>query len=133
MLIGTSLGRCMTSILRGDVKKEDVVVVITRTHAPTWDRFVGVVNQYYENGNPYASNGGYELCDYGKEDVDDLAYYLWHSGKIHQPRTFSDDTGYVHQELAGELWLEIVPTPHTKNESVLAAWENYRTLAALVK
>jgi hypothetical protein len=124
----------MTSILAGEVKKEDVVVIITRTYAPDYDRFIGVVNAYYEQGNPYASNVGYSLGEFERDDVIDLAYYLWHSGKIHQPRTFSEDTGYVHEDLASTLWLDIVPVPSKYgNESVLAAWENYRTLAALVK
>jgi hypothetical protein len=124
----------MTSILAGEVKQEDVVVIITRTHAPDYDRFIGVVNAYYEQGNPYASNVGYSLGEFERDDVLNLAYYLWHSGKIHQPRTFSEDTGYVHRELANTLWLDIVPTPDTHtNESVLAAWENYRLLASLVK
>jgi hypothetical protein len=124
----------MTSILRGDVKREDVVLIITRTNAPDYERFVNVVKAYYKHGNPYATNSGYELGDYDENEVYELGHYLWHSGKIHQPRVFSEDTGYVHQELASTLWLDIMPIPGKHgNESVVAAWENYRLLASLVK
>ena len=133
MLIGTSLGRCMTSILAGEVKQEDVVVIITRTHALDYDRFIGVVNAYYEQGNPYASNVGYSLGEFDRDAVLDLAYYLWHSGKIHQPRTFSDDTGYVHRGLADTLWLDIVPTLNSTNESVVKAYEHYSMLRDLAE
>jgi hypothetical protein len=124
----------MTSILAGEVKREDVVLIITRTSAPDYDRFIGVVNAYYEHGNPYASNVGYSLGEFERDDVLDLAYYLWHSGKIHQPRVFSEDTGYVHRELASTLWLDIAPVPgRYANESVIQAWEHYQMLSTLAK
>ena len=124
----------MVSLLDDRVKKEDVVVIITRTDAPTYEAFINVVKTYYAHGNPYASKQGYDLGDFEEDEVLDLAYYLWHSGKIHQPRTFSEDTGYVHNELAGALWLDIVPIPGKRtNESVMQAWEHYQMLSALAK
>ncbi len=131
MLIGTSLGRCMVSILKGEVDRESVALIITRTRAGDYDAFKGVVKQYYEMGS--STKAGYDFSGFEWEDVEDLGWELWHAGRIHQPRNFGTDGGYLLPEMSTSIWMEVVPTPRTTNESVLTAWENYQTLKALAE
>jgi hypothetical protein len=85
MYIGTSLGGCLRSIMAGEVSKDDVLFIVTRTDCPTYEKFVDVVKKYHEQGNPYASNpDNYSLDLYDLDEVLGLGNYLWYEGKIHQ-------------------------------------------------
>lgn len=140
MLIGTSLGGCVQSILLGEVKEKDVLFIVTRTQCPTFDHLLDVLREY----RMYAGQGIYtpsEELRYGKlaefdwEVIEDLATTLWETGKIHQPR-LSPRPNYntAWQRLNGkELWLEIVPTENTDNVAVVDAFNKYRVLRELVK
>ena len=132
--IGTSLGGCLRSIMAGEVSEDEVMLIITRTDAPTLERFQDVVTSYHRAGNPYARNRhNYELGDYPLDDVMALADRLWRRGKIHQPRTF---TGYAGPHLfanGDELWLHIVPNNRNNNPAVVEAWDKYVMLDKLTK
>jgi hypothetical protein len=133
MYIGTSLGRCLSSILAGEVSEKDVICIITRTKAETYPRFVKVIEDYHSFGNPYANNSeGYVLSNYELEDVLTLANTLWYSGKIHQPRVFFDESRPNTIKIGAPLWLEIVPTNTSSNPVVVEAYEKYRVLASLM-
>ena len=112
MYIGTSLGGCLLSLMRNEVSEDEVMFIVTRTDAPDYDKFIGVVKAYHAQGNPYANNPErYELIDYKLDDVIDLATRLWYAGKIHQPRTFIGNNGYRHPFVNGDkLWWQVVPT-----------------------
>lgn len=132
MYIGTSLGGCLKSIMAGEVSKDDVLLIVTRTDCPDYDTFVNVVKAYYERGNPYASNPErYDLCDYEFDAVLLLAQYLWSMGKIHQPRTYGAPSGYVHSELGQSLWIEIIPPNRMNNPAVKNTWEQLKMLTTL--
>ena len=136
MLIGTSLGRCLHSILSKEVELDEVVLIITRTRAPTMEDLERVVREYWEMGNPTASTwrSDYNLGEFPWEEVIDLANHLWQSGRIHQPRVFDNHNGgYLNQDMSQTLWLVIAPTNTSSNPSVVAAWEQYRMLSALAE
>lgn len=135
MLIGTSLGRCMVSILSGDVPGDKVGLIITRTRAETFEDFMKVIDEYYDYGNPSArGHRDYNLGQFNRDDVYDLAYNLWHGGRIHQPRNFdSHFGGYLMPEMSGTIWMEIVPTNNNSNENVVQAYETYRILRGLAE
>lgn len=134
MYIGTSLGGCLKSIMAGEVSKDDVLLIVTRTDCPDYDKFVNVVKAYYEQGNPYASNPDrYELSNYKLDDVLLLAEYLWETGKIHQPRTYGIHGGYVHKDLRNNLWIEIIPPNKMNNPAVKNTWEQLKMLSALTQ
>ena len=137
MYIGTSLGGCLRSILADEVSLDEVVFIITRTNAPTYDDYIKVITHYHAYGNLYAPKSyQYELCDYEWANVLDLADNLWYSGRIHQPRIYieSSDTSYRHPFQYGDgLWLEIAPVNHNTNPSVVDAYEKYRMLNTLTK
>ena len=137
MYIGTSLGGCLRSILANEVSLDEVVFIVTRTNAPTYDRYIKVVNEYHTHGNPFARKSYiYELNEYPWEAIKAIADELWYSGRIHQPRTFmeSGSVGYNHPMQYGQdLWLEIAPVNHSTNPAVVEAYEKYRMLNTLTK
>jgi len=136
MLIGTSLGRCMYSILSGEVDGGQVGIIITRTRAETYENLLEVVREYYNYGNGGARiSGEYELGKFKWEDVEQLAHNLWHGGRIHQPRNFSDPytSSPLMPEMSGVVWMEVVPTNTSTNPSVVAAYEQYQVLKALAQ
>jgi len=135
MYIGTSLGGCLLSLMSGEVSEDEVMVIITRTDAPDYDRFINVVKAYHAQGNPFASNPErYELDDYKLDDLIDLATRLWNNGKIHQPRTFLGSTSYKHPFKHGDkLWFQVVPTLDNDTPAVVDAYEKYKMLDVLTK
>ena len=127
--IGTSLGRCIPSILRGEVDKRKVALIITRTRAPEYESFIHVLQMYYQEGNGYSAHGSYSFDGIEWDDVEDLAYELWHTGRIHQPRNFGGSSILP----AEEIWIELAPTNTNTNPSVVAAYDNYKTLRNLAE
>jgi len=136
MYVGTSLGKCLRSILMGEVSEDDVMFIVTRTNCPEFDQYIEVVKQYHAQGNPYSRNPEkYELDNYPLEKVIDLATELWYDGKIHQPRTMgSDSRPYRHPIGYGDgLWLEVVPTNSNTTPVVVEAYEKYKMLDSLTR
>jgi hypothetical protein len=133
--IGTSLGGCLLSIMNGEVSEDEVMVIITRTNAPDYERYIGVVNAYHAQGNPYVNNPErYELIDHDLEDVLHLANKLWYSGKIHQPRSFIGGNRYRHPFRNGDkLWFQVVPTNENSTPAVVDAYEKYKMLDVLTR
>jgi len=132
MLIGTSLGKCLKSILDGKVKEEDVLVIVTNTMCPDLPRLMEVVDEYYY-GRSYHPD--YNISGHTIEDAEALAQRLFETGKLHQPRCLQADTlnrGSNAHSLK-DTWYEIVPSPSTHNQSVLDAYGKYRMLADLAK
>lgn len=135
LYIGTSLGGCLLSIISKEVSEDDVMVIITRTDAPDYDRFINVVKAYHAQGNPFANNPEqYELVNYKLDDLIDLATRLWNKGKIHQPRSFIGNNGYRHPGVNGDkLWFHVVPTIENTTPAVVDAYEKYKMLDILTK
>jgi hypothetical protein len=135
MYIGTSLGGCLLSLMGNEVSEDEIMVIITRTDAPDYEKYINVVKAYHAQGNPYASRPErYELNDYELDDLIDLATRLWYNGKIHQPRSFVGSTGYRHPFNHGDkLWFEVVPTLDNSTPAVVDAYEKYKMLDVLTK
>ena len=138
MYIGTSLGGCLQSIMAGEVSEDEVMVIITRTDCPDYEKYVNVVKMYYAQGNIGARfPGRYEFGEHELEEVLKLAERLWYRGKIHQPRTFAGGggiLGYQHPfRMNDRLWWEVVPTNDNSNPTVVDAYEKYKMLDVLTK
>lgn len=137
MLIGTSLGGCLKSILVGEVSEDDVLLIITRTQAKDLEAIVKIAERYYVEGNPFArvaSNYNFDEPDVDLEKVKALVARLYLSGKIHQPRVYEHGPGFIHPEMSrSELWLEVSPVGINKNPAVIQAYEKYKMLDALTK
>jgi hypothetical protein len=138
MYIGTSLGGCLQSLLIGEVSEDEVMLIVTRTDCPDYEKYVNVVKMYHAHGNIGARRAErYEISDYDLEEVLRLAERLWYSGKIHQPRTFAGSSGtdrYHHPfQIGDSLWCQIVPTNTNSNPAVVDAYEKYKMLDILTR
>jgi hypothetical protein len=135
MYIGTSLGKCLRSILLGEVSEDDVLLIITRTMTPDLEGFIVVVKQYYDEGNYTAHQPqDYDLSVKPWEEVEALATDLYISGKIHQPRNFSTlGSQFIHPDLSNDTWVEVSPKSRNTTSAVVEAYEKYKMLDALTK
>ena len=134
MYIGTSLGGCLQSILRGEVSEDQVLMIITRTKCETYEQYIGVIKLYHDEGNQYAKNSQrYDFSRFDFETVSDLASKLYNSGRIHQPRLYSDGEYLPITFAFQDLWLEVVPTNTNSSPAVLDAYEKYKMLATLTQ
>ena len=135
MYVGTSLGRCLRSILLGEVSEDNVLLIITRTMTPDLEEFIVVVRQYHDEGN-YSSftPHEYDLSAKPWEEVEALAKRLYTTGKIHQPRNFASlGSQFIHPELSNDTWVEVSPKNRNSTPSVIEAYEKYKILDALTK
>lgn len=132
MLIGTSLGGCLQSIMSGEVSVDDVLCIITRTNCVNVDSLMHIVEVYHEHGNKLVTNShNYNLGQFDLEEIKSLAQSLYERGKIFQPRLISNYPGFIHPELDRDhLWLEVAPRP-TDSPAVIKAYEQYKMLVKL--
>jgi hypothetical protein len=132
MLIGTSFGRCMNSIIKGEVSERDVLFIVTGTMCPDKKEFLAVAETYFNNGNRSVfRTEEYVVRGITREEYMTLANHLYDAGKIHQPRNFA----YGHGLVGGfhETWLQVIPTNENTTPAVVDAWEKYKMLDSLTK
>lgn len=135
MYVGTSLGRCLRSLLIGEVSEAEVLIIITRTSSQNLEQFISVVKTYYEEGN-FSVNSPelYDLTVKTWDEVEELATALYKSGKIHQPRNFVDLGGrFLHPELSNDIWVEVTPKSRNTTPAVMQAYEQYKLLDSLTQ
>jgi len=142
MYIGTSLGGCLNSLMANEVSEDEVMFIVTRTFCPDYNALMQVVEQYYAEGIPITrSTYSYSLSEYDLTNVKELATRLYFSGRIHQPRVFSEQGRqdghsypYNHPARLGQgLWMQVVPTNDNSTPSVIEAYEKYKVLDNLTK
>ena len=135
--IGTSLGRCLTSLMANEVSEDDVMLIVTRTLCPDYDSFMEVVEEYHADGAPISrSIRSHNLSTYDFDKVKELATRLYFSGRIHQPRVNAHEGSnmYTHpSQYSTALWMEVVPTNRNTTPAVVEAYEKYRMLDTLTK
>lgn len=135
MYVGTSLGRCLRSLLIGEVSEAEVLIIITRTASQNLEQFISVVKTYYEEGN-FSVNSPelYDLTVKTWDEVEELATALYKSGKIHQPRNFVGLGGrFLHPELSNDIWVEVTPKSRNTTPAVMQAYEQYKLLDSLTQ
>ena len=139
MYIGTSLGRCLRSLLLDEVSEDDVLLIITRTRAKDFEAFIDVVKSYYEDSISdfrYSSNRQeeYDLAVKPWHEVEQLATHLYQSGKIHQPRNFASlGSQFSHPGLSQDVWVEVSPKSRNTTPAVVQAYEHYKLLDSLTQ
>lgn len=124
MKIGFSFGRCLGSIVRGEVAFDDVLCLIARTRMETEAQVRGVVDAYMDRDG-YLLGLDQPLCE-------EIGVRLFKSGKILEPRANGINPTSVPRDY---IWMDLFPTaPHgTVNQSVISAWEQYRMLITMVQ
>ena len=135
MLIGTSFGGCLKSILKGEVSEDDILVIISRTQVNSLENALRIAEKYYNEGNSYATvSGNYDFTGTDLEELKTLVARLYLGGKIHQPRLFEHGSGFIHPDMSREtLWLEVNPIGLNNNPAVIEAYEKYKILDALTR
>ena len=123
--VGQSLSRCVRDILRGTVKPEDVLVIITRTRVTKRDKLESVMEEYRYRESEYS------LKEFELADIMAITYKLWDDGKIHQPRLVGDDPWGLGAVLSDEVWLDVVPTPVHASPAVVDAYQHYEMLRSI--
>ena len=130
MKIGTSLGKCVRSILAGEVKEEDVLFIVSNTKCPTLEHLMSVVEQYYYENEHSRQRPEYDMSDYSLAEACAVAQRLMETGKLHQPRVVA--TGlYGNAHALKDTWYDIMPSPVSDNESVREAWNHYTMIKNL--
>jgi len=131
MKIGTSLGKCVRSILAGEVKEEDVFFIVSNTECPDLESLMSVIEDYY-----YTYQGAmgrvadYDMSKYSLADACAVAQRLFEGGKLHQPRVVGTQIwGNAHD--LKDTWYDIVPSHNSDSESVREAWNHYTMIRSL--
>ena len=135
MYIGTSLGKCLRSLLMDEVPEADVLLIITRTQSKDYEAFLTIVKQYYEDGNWSSRRPeDYDLAVKPWEEVEALASRLYKGGKIHQPRNFVGlGNHFIHPGLNYDVWVEVSPKSRNTTPAVVQAYEHYKMLDSLTQ
>ena len=132
MKIGTSLGKCVRSILAGEVKEEDVLFIVSNTMCPDLVKLMGVIEEYYYQyqGTHMPREKAYDMSDYSLEEACAVAQRLFENGKLHQPRVVGTQIwGNAHD--LKDTWYDIVPSSVSDSESVREAWNHYTMIRSL--
>jgi len=136
MYVGTSLGKCLRSILMDEVSADDVLLIITRTTSQNLEQFLYVVKHYYEDAGDINSHQpiGYDIAVKPWNEIEELATQLYESGKIHQPRNFSRlGSQFIHPGLSRDTWIEVSPKSRNTTPAVVQAYEQYKLLDSLTQ
>ena len=123
MKIGFSFGRCLGSIVRGEVAFDSVLCIIARTRMETEDHVRAVVEEYM-----YRS--GY-LLGLDQTACEEMGVKLFNTGKILEPRANGIHPMRVPRDY---VWMDLFPTvPNAASDAVQQAWDGYRMLIMLTE
>jgi len=127
MKIGTSLGKCVKSLLDGDVAYDDVLFIVSNTRGENEERLKEIMSEYWYGYN--RSNPAYDLSAYTFEEVCEVAVNLCNDGKLFQPRMFiKGQWGNAHN--LQDTWYDIMPSIGS-SESAKNAWDAYVMMSKL--
>lgn len=123
MKIGFSFGRCLGSIVRGEVAFEDVLCIIARTNMPEEEHVREVVADYMHRRG-YLQGLEQTACE-------EMGVQLFNAGKIIEPRANGVNAMSVPRDY---IWMDLFPTvPNAASDAVQQAWNGYRLLIALTE
>lgn len=123
MKIGFSFGRCVRSIVKGEVDINDVLCIIARTYMPN-ERDVGYVIDEYLMRDQYLAGLDPERCH-------EVGITLWKTGRVIEPR---QNGIHVMSAPRDYVWMDLYPTVvASENTAVKSAWDSYRMLITLVE
>lgn len=120
MKIGFSLGMCVADMVKGNVKLEDVIFIISGTAIKERANIESL-------RDGYGSRPGYWVG----LDIDkclELTYQIWDSHRLLQPRLHDV---YRYGVPADCIWADMMPSPVKTNAALQDAWNNYRLLVDL--
>lgn len=123
MKIGFSFGRCVRDIVKGDVKIDDVLCIIARTHMVEKSHVEGVIREYLLRPK--------YLAGLPEDKCYEVGLALWQSGRVLEPRA---NGSYAMSVPSEYVWMDLFPTvPGVETPAVKEAWETYRMLITLTE
>ena len=123
MKIGFSFGRCLRSIVMGEVAYEDVMCIVARTFMQTEEHVKSVVRDYMHRP-------GY-LMGLDQTTCEEMGVRLFNGGKILEPRSNGIHAMSVPRDY---IWMDLFPTvTDVRSDAVKTAWEHYRMLISLTE
>lgn len=126
MKIGTSLGKCVKSLLDGTVAYDDVLFIVSNTHGPDEEKIREIMSEYWYG---YHARPEYDLSAYTEQEAQDMAVSLFNDGKLFQPRMFIKG-GWGNAHSLKDTWYDIMPSVGT-SESAKNAWDAYVMMSKL--
>ena len=126
MKIGTSLGKCVKSLLDGNVDYDDVLFIVSNTNGPDEICIRAIMSEYWYG---YHSNPAYDLSAYTEQEAQDMAVRLFTEGKLFQPRMFVKG-GWGNAHSLRDTWYDIMPSM-SSSESAKNAWDAYVMMSKL--
>ena len=77
--VGTSLSKCVISILEGEMDYNNVMGMITNTRLKDWETVLLCINEYIDGGywDEYADR---------RNEILELVWDMWHYKPFYQPR-----------------------------------------------
>ena len=126
MKIGTSLGKCVKSLLDGTVDYDDVLFIVSNTMGPDEERLRDIMSEYWYGGRRPAE---YDLSAYTEQEVQDMAVRLFNDGKLFQPRMFIK-SGWGNAHRLQDTWYDIMPSIGS-SEAAKNAWDAYVMMSKL--
>jgi len=126
MKIGTSLGKCVKSLLAGEVAYDDVLFIVSNTRGPDEEKLREIMTEYWYG---YHSDPAYDMSAYTEQEVQDIAVKLFHDGKLFQPRMFIKG-GWGNAHGLQDTWYDIVPSLGS-SEAAKNAWDAYVMMSKL--
>jgi hypothetical protein len=122
MKIGFSFGRCLRSIVLGEVQYDDVLCIIARTFMQTEEHVAGVIDAYLDRGY---------LHGLDRTTCQQVGLQLFNSGKILEPRANGVNPMSVPKDY---VWMDLFPTiSDARSTAVQEAWNHYRLLINLTE
>lgn len=126
MKIGTSLGKCVKSLLDGTVAYDDVLFVVANTRGEDEEKLREIMDEYYYG---YATrNPAYDLSAYTASEAQDMAVKLFKDGKLFQPRLHINSWGNAHG--LQDTWYDILPSEGS-SAAAKNAWDAYVMMSKL--
>ena len=123
MKIGFSFGRCLRSLVLGEVAYEDVLCIIARTLMPTQEDVLAVIDEYLDR-SMYLAGLDPTTCK-------EIGLKLFLNGKILEPRANHIRPMSVPSDY---IWMDLFPTvTDVRSQAVQQAWEHYRMLINLTE
>lgn len=126
MKIGTSLGKCVKSLLDGDVDYDDVLFVVSNTNGPAEENLRAIMTEYWHGAR---RSPAYDLSAYTEQEAQDMAVRLNNDGKLFQPRMFIKG-GWSNAHDLRDTWYDIMPSIGS-SESAKNAWDTYVMMSRL--
>ena len=125
MKIGTSLGKCVKSLMDGDVAYDDVLFIVSNTNGPDENRLREIMEEYYYG----APRPEYDMSEHDVDDVVQMAIQLFQDGKLFQPRMFIKG-GWGNAHKLQDTWYDIMPSIGA-SEAAKNAWDAYVMMSKL--